>query len=86
MTQQTIQKFFPFSSDYMSWDDWNGNVAIIYGELNVPFTTEENWKITAQLLSSNTALSEYPIPSPESYENWQDWADQFTQSINGQSY
>lgn len=86
MTQQTIQQFFPFSSDYMSWEDWNGNVAIIYGELNVPFTSEQDWKTTAQLLSSNTALSAYPIPNPETFENWQDWADQFTQSINGQSY
>jgi len=83
---QTIQKFFPFSSDYMSWEDWNGNVAVIYGELNIPFTDELNWKTTANLLASNTALSEYPIPNPETYENWQDWADQFTQSINGPSY
>lgn len=86
MTKPSIQQFFPFSPEYSSWDDWNGNLAISYGELNIPFNPEDDWKTTAQLVSGNTAFAAYPIPSPETFDNWQDWATQFGQAINGQSY
>lgn len=86
MTQQTIQVFFPFSPQYMSWDDWNGNLAVSYGELNIPFTSEDDWKITANIICSNTAFASYPIPNPDTCEDWQDWASQFAQAINGPSY
>jgi hypothetical protein len=27
----------------------------------------------------------YPVPSPDTYQNWQDWAIEFTEIINGPS-
>lgn len=86
MTKPSIQPFFIFNPDYMSWEDYNGNLAISYGELNIPFTAEDDWKITAQVLTSNTAFSSYPIAHPDSYDSWQKWAKDFTEIVNGQSY
>lgn len=86
MSALSIQQHFPVVPDYMSWDDWNGSLAIYYGEMNIPFHGEENWQDTANVLASNTALSTYPVPYPDEYETWQQWAKDFTEIINGQSY
>lgn len=86
MSGPSIQPFFIFSPDFMSWEDWNGNILISYGELNIPYNTEDNWKNTAAVMSGNPAFASYPIPDPEGYENWQKWAKDFTEIVNGQSY
>jgi hypothetical protein len=39
-----FQGFFPCVPDYMTWDDWNGNLAIYYGQKNIKFANEENWR------------------------------------------
>jgi hypothetical protein len=82
----SIQQFFPCLPDYMSWEDWNGNVAIYYGQEPVMFQPEENWQEAAQHLSSMAVFQPYPVPSPSNFVNWQDWAREFTQIINGPSY
>ena len=46
MSGLSIQPFFVMNPDYMSWNDWNGNFAISYGEMNIPFTPEEEWQTT----------------------------------------
>lgn len=86
MSGPSIQPFFIFNPDFMSWEDWNGNVIISYGELNIPYTDEENWQTTAKVLCSNTALSTYPVAHPDGYDDWRKWARDFTEIINGQSY
>lgn len=86
MSGPSIQPFFIFSPDFMSWEDWNGNLIISYGELNIPYTPEEDWQTTAQVIASNTAMEAYPVPNPDNYENWQQWAKDFTEIVNGQSY
>jgi len=70
----------------MSWEDWNGNLAIYYGELHIPFTSEDEWQVTARVLAGNTAFAAYPIPHPDGYDDWQRWAKDFTEIVNGQSY
>ena len=80
------QPFFPIGSDYMSWEDWNGNFIIYYGQENVPFTSEEEWKITANVIAGSATFSVFPIPLPDKFEAWQDWAQAVTQSINGKSH
>ena len=70
----------------MSWEDWNGNLLVSYGELNIPYNTEDNWQETASVLASNTAMAAYPVPAPGEYDDWRQWAKEFTEIVNGQSY
>jgi hypothetical protein len=80
------QQFFPFSSKHSTWEDWNGNFIIYYGQLNIPYNTEENWKDTADSIASTFTFSAFPVPSSETFENWQDWADEVSLIINGKSH
>jgi len=80
------QQFFPFVPELSSWEDWNGNFIIYYGQLNVPHTSEENWKDAASLIASTFTFSAFPIPDPDTFENWQDWANEVSLSINGKSH
>lgn len=86
MSGPSVQKFFPYVPDYMSWSDFNGNLAIHYSEEPIMFAPEENWKAVAQNMSQMAAFTSYPVPSPMLFENWQDWAREFTLIVNGPSY
>jgi hypothetical protein len=80
------QQFFPFSSELSTWEEWNGNFIIYYGQLNIPYHSEENWKDTASVIASTFTFSAFPIPSPETYNKWQDWANEVSLIINGKSH
>ena len=80
------QQFFPFSPESSSWEDWNGNFIIYYGQLNIPSDTEENWKNAASVIASTFTFSAFPIPTPDTYDNWQDWASEVSLIINGKSH
>lgn len=80
-----FQQFFPFTPNGMSWEDWNGNLIMFYGQEPIPYNTELDWKETARNVGQLTTFEVYPVPSPEAYENWQDWALEFTEIINGPS-
>ena len=86
MSGPSIQPFFIFSPDYMSWEDWNGNLLVFYSELGFPYSSEENWRDTALAVAGNPAMATYPAPSPDKYEDWQTWAKDLTEIVNGQSY
>ena len=79
-----FEQFFPFGSD-MSWEDWNGNLIMFYGEEPIPYNQETDWKNTAKNVVQLTTFQNYAMPDPELFENWQDWADEFTFIINGPS-
>jgi hypothetical protein len=83
MSDLRFQKFFPVLPDYMSWDDWNGNLAIYYGQKNIKFSPEENWREGAMNIVNLESFSSYPVPNPDLYGTWQDWAREFTLIING---
>jgi hypothetical protein len=80
------QPFIPFTPDYMSWEDWNGNMIIYFGQVNIPHTDEANWKQTADVLCSTLLFSAYPLPDADRYDNWQDWAMEVTTIVNGKSH
>jgi hypothetical protein len=82
----SVQQFFPFTPDYMSWEDWNGNFILWYGQENIPAHPEDNWQAVANHIASNEAFASYPIPVADRYENWQDWAKDVTTIINGPAY
>jgi len=82
----SVQQFFPFGTDHMEWEDWNGNFIQWYGEENIPYHTEENWKITAKSLEQSPTFSAYPLPNVDGFDNWQDWANEVTLIINGPAH
>jgi hypothetical protein len=80
-----FQQFFPVTPNEMSWEDWNGNFILYYGQEPVAFHPEAEWQIAAAQIASLPTFSAYPIPMPDDYVNWQDWALQVTSIINGSS-
>jgi hypothetical protein len=84
--KQKFQQFFPCVPTLMSWEEWNGNLAIYYGQTNIMMSPEENWKAAAQNIAESQSFNVYPIPSPDKYDNWQDWALDFTELINGPTH
>jgi hypothetical protein len=82
MTAKIIQSI-PFSPNYMSFEDWNGNFVQWYGREPLPINTEENWKDTAYQIMALPTFAVYPVPSPDGFETWQDWANVLTESVNG---
>ena len=80
-----FQQFFPCLPEYMSWEDWNGNLAIYYGQKNIMLTAEEQWQEGAMNIVNSEAFGVYPVPNPSTYDTWQDWAREFTEMINGPS-
>ena len=86
ITAKSLQPFFPYVPDYMSWEDWTGNMIIHYGQQNVMLTSEEDWKIGAENMAKIESFSAYPVPNPQLYDNWDEWAREFSLIINGKSY
>lgn len=80
-----FQEFFPCVPDYMTWEDWNGNLIIYYGQETVPYSEELLWQETAKNISELPTFVVYPVPDPDLYDDWQDWARDFTEIINGPS-
>jgi hypothetical protein len=80
-----FQQFFPCIPDYMSWEDWNGNLILYYGQENIPYNTEENWRITANNVTETATFAAYPVADPDLFPDWQTWAKNFTEIINGPS-
>lgn len=79
------QQSFPFSSEFSRFEDWNGNFIIWFGEQNIPYNNDERWKETAKVIASTSFFEVYPIPFPDTFERWQDWADEVAMIINGTS-
>jgi hypothetical protein len=79
------QQSFPMGTDYMSWESWNGAFIEWFGEQPIPFNSEEDWRITASVISGLPNFSVYPVPDDTVYETWQEWASQTTAAINGPS-
>ena len=83
MSFPQFQNNFPCVPDYMSWEDWNGNLAIYYGQRNIEFAPEESWRDGAMNIVQSPIFNRYPVPTPDTFETWQDWAREFTLIING---
>jgi hypothetical protein len=81
----SLQRYFPVSGSGVNWDTWNGSLLIYFGEEPIPQDREENWKWVAKNVIQLPTFSAYPMPNPDAYANWQDWANDFTQVVNGPS-
>ena len=80
-----FQEFFPCLPEYMSWEDWNGNLIIYYGQETIPYSEELFWQDTAKNIAELPTFAAYPVPDPDRYPDWQTWAKDFTEIINGPS-
>jgi hypothetical protein len=81
-----FQTFFPFIPAGSDWQTWNGNLVMFFSEELIPYVIDEKeWKFVAKNVSQLPTFIVYPVPDPELYQNWQDWANEFTLIINGPS-
>lgn len=85
MSVLKTQANFPFLPDYMSWEEWNGNFVIYYGQEPVSISPEEDWQATAIEIMNLPTFSAYPISDPSVFENWQEWTRELALTINGPS-
>jgi len=85
LSVRKTQANFPFLPDYMTWEEWNGNFVIYYGEEPVSISPEEEWQTTAIQIMNLPTFSAYPISGPDTFENWQDWTRELALTINGPS-
>jgi len=82
-TTKKFQKYFPFLPQHSSWEDFNGNLIMYYGQELIPYTTEDDWQHTANGMAQSATFSSYPLPNPAVYNTWQDWAAEFVLIVNG---
>ena len=85
MSAPKTQANFPFLPDYMTWEEWNGNFVIYYGQEPISISPEESWQDTAAQIMELPTFSAYPVSSPYTFLNWQDWAQDLAATINGPS-
>ena len=69
----------------MTWENWNDELVIYYGQKNIVISPEENWRDAAMNIVQSQSFSRYPVPDPYTFDTWQDWANEFTTIINGPS-
>ena len=79
----SIQQFFPYVPQHISWEDWNGALIHYFSEEPIAYNKETHWKLTAKSVEGLATFANYPVPDPDEYDHWQDWALQFTEIING---
>lgn len=79
----SIQTFFPINPQYMSWEDWNGSFLHYYGEEPVMVASEDNWRLVAKNIGQLTTFESYPVPDPDAFSKWQDWASALSFILNG---
>ena len=77
------QQFFPFLPDYSSWDEFNGNLVLFYSQTHIPFAPEDEWQKVAREIAQSAAFQPYGTPDPQTYNSWQDWANEFANLVNG---
>jgi hypothetical protein len=85
MSVPSITQHFPFSPEYSTWEDWNGNIVLYFGSEPIGITVDTNWQAGAAQIMNLAPFASYPVSAPESFDNWQDWANSFTQIVNGPS-
>lgn len=85
MSVPSITQYFPFSPEYSSWEDWNGNLILYFSSEPIGLFPEDNWQMGAAQIMSLPTFAAYPVSAPETFNSWQDWAHSFSQIVNGPS-
>ena len=68
---------------YHTWDSWASLMCEGYAtqQLCIP-SGEEGWVSWAEGLKAIDIFSNEAIPSPQSFNNWQDWASALVNAVN----
>ena len=68
---------------YHTWNSWASLMCEAYAAQQLSSNTpEEEWKQWASGLKAIDVFVNEGIPSPEIYENWQDWAQALVGAVN----
>lgn len=78
---QRINQPVIWSPAFSSWESWNGNLILFYGEEPIPYS--DDWRMVAKNVVELPTFSSYAPPNPDAFVTWQDWADAFTIAVNG---
>ena len=81
-----INQSFPVSPDYITWDDYVGELQVYYSEEPFVIESEANWRETTDSLASTPTFSAYALPSGDSFATWQEWGRNFTAVVNGKTH
>lgn len=79
----SVQNYFPIFPEGMTWENWNGAALHYFSEQPIPYLPELQWREVAKNLTQLPTFENYPVPSPDTYANWQDWAREFNLIVNG---
>jgi hypothetical protein len=85
MSVRSIGQFFPCSPEYSTWEDWTGSLTMYFGSEPIGTSSEDNWQEGANQIANLPTFAAYPVSGPETFDNWQDWAVNFSQIVNGPS-
>ena len=68
---------------YHTWDSWASLMCEGYAaqQLCIP-SNEDEWVNWAEGLKAIDIFSNEAIPSPQSFNNWQDWASALVNAVN----
>ena len=47
------------------------------------YAPEDSWRLVAKNIGQLTTFESYPVPDPDAFVNWQDWATAFSLILNG---
>ncbi len=64
--------------------DWASQTSYLCGSFpDVPFPTEENWREWGYMFSVSPTMQGYQIPSPDSFQTWEEWGNAAKRSFLG---
>ena len=79
----TFIQSIPFIATDNNWESWNGNMLHYFGQEPLPRVEENNWTEFAYVMSGLPTFASYGVPSPDGFQNWQDWVSAVISMVNG---
>ena len=68
---------------YHTWDSWSSLMVEAYAAQQLSINTDEKeWRSWARGINAIDVFMNEAIPSPDYYENWQDWATALVNAVN----
>lgn len=65
----------------LSFVQWASLLVEMFADQNLEYPTDNtDWKMWAYGLSGNGYFTQYNIPTPDGFNNWEDWAMRVVQS------
>lgn len=78
-----LKQDLPFLPENSTWEDWNGNVILYFGEEPLPYLPEDEWRNFGKAFISLPTFTSFALPNPDEFINWKDWAQAIVVAVNG---